>query len=95
MIILEGGRTNTYDSKICYKQRFERDPLSEILGYTDYLWELQKLRDADMHKEKSPSPYYIPFDEYSKPEKANMDIVCYMVQTTSKPTTTSKIFRES
>jgi len=44
------GTLNTVGNDKRYQQRYKRDPLSEILGYPDYLWELQKLRDADMHE---------------------------------------------
>jgi len=36
------GSPNTVGSAKCYQQRHLRDPISEILGYPDYLWELQK-----------------------------------------------------
>jgi len=42
-----------------------------------------------MHKVKTPNPNFIPLGEYLRPEKVNMEIVCYMVQTNGKPTSTS------
>jgi len=70
------GSPNTVGIAKRYQQRYERDPLSEIIGYPDYLWELQKLRDVDMHKFKLPNANLVSLDEYLRPQKIRRDILC-------------------
>ena len=68
-------------SKPKFNNRFKRDPMSKLLGYTDYLWGLQQLRDRDARKKWLPNNKLLPFEEYQRRSNRNNDLVCFMVHT--------------